>query len=266
MLLALDIGNSSVSFALFDIDAPSCPLVASSKVSCIKNRSSDEYAVMIKNILDLKLGSSGYIISCSAVSSVVPSITRSVCAAAKKLCGYDPFIVGPGIKTGFKISINDPAALGSDIVANISAALLISKAPLVIFDAGTANTIAVVDSTGTLTGIVITPGIRVSADALSNNAELLDTVSLDSSELHLIGKTTDQSIRSGLINGNAFMLDGYIRNIRESLIPKDSDQKLGLVATGGFSEIITAKCRNKFTLDDSLTLKGIAVLYVKNRK
>lgn len=264
MLLSLDIGNSSVSFALFDLDEPSCPLIASSKISCTKNRSCDEYAVMIKSILDLKLNSNNYNITCAAISSVVPSVTVSVCNAAKILCGTDPFIIGPGIKTGFKITINDPAALGSDIVANTAAALQLSESPLVIFDAGTANTVTVIDN-NTLIGTIILPGIRVSADALSNNAELLDSVPLDSRDLPLIGKTTDQSVRSGLIYGNALMLDGYIRNIRESLIPKDSDLKLGLIATGGFAEMITSKCRNKFIVDDSLTLKGIAALYLRNK-
>ena len=266
MLLSLDIGNSSVSFALFDINDPSCPLIVSSKISCTKNRSCDEYAVMIRNILDLKIQSDKYKITCAAISSVVPSVTRSVANAAKILCGSDPFIVGPGIRTGFKISINDPAALGSDIVANVAAALQIANSPLVVFDAGTANTVTVVDNSNTLIGTAIMPGIRVSADALSNNAELLDSISLDSKDLPLIGKTTDQSVRSGLIYGNALMLDGYIRNIRESIIPKDSDCKLGLIATGGFAEMITSKCRNKFIVDDSLTLRGIAALYLINRK
>lgn len=265
MLLAVDIGNTSVSFALFDSSRSADPLVVSSKLSVQKNRSADEYAVLMKQILDLKIRDD-YSIDCAAVSSVVPSVTGAVVSAASILSNSSPFIIGPGIKTGFKIAINDPACLGSDIVSNTSAALDICDSPLVIFDAGTANTITIIDSTRTLIGTVILPGVRISASALSENAELLDTILLSDKDVPLIGKTTGQSIRSGLINGNSLMLDGFVRNIRELLIPKDSEKKLGLVATGGFAKLITDNCRNKFIVDEALTLRGIASLYFSNIK
>ena len=265
MLLAIDIGNTSVSFALFDVSDGTAIPVVSSKVSVLKNRCSDEYAVLIKQILDLRL-SGNYNITCSAISSVVPSITSTVSQAAEILSGTKPYVICPGIKTGFKISINDPACLGSDIVSSVAAALEIANPPFLIFDAGTANTISVVDETCSLIGTIIIPGIRISASALYDNTELLDPVALSDSGLPLIGKSTDESVRSGLVYGSSSMIDGLVRNIRESLIPKDSPVKLGLIATGGFSRLITAHCRNRFTIDDSLTLKGIAALYLKNKK
>jgi len=265
MLLAIDIGNTSVSFALFDKDRNPDELVVSSKISTQKNRSADEYAVLIKQILDLKLGSD-YSIDCSAVSSVVPTVTASVLSAAEILSGSKPYLIRPGIKTDFKISVNDPATLGSDIVSNVAAALEIAEPPLVIFDAGTANTITVIDEQRSLIGTVIMPGIRIASAALHENAELLDSVSVSSSELPIIGKNTEESVRSGLIHGNSLMLDGFVRNIRESFTAKDSANKLSLIATGGFSELITDHCRNKFFTDTSLTLRGVAALFYKNLK
>ncbi len=263
MLLAVDIGNTSVSFALFDSVSMSVEPIVASKISVQKNRSDDEYAVLIKQILDMRLPD-GYDIDCAAVSSVVPSITNTVVRATKILSGSQPHLIGPGIKTGFKISINDPACLGADIVSNTAAALNVCMPPLIIFDAGTANTITAIDESCSLIGTIIMPGIRISSSALHDNAELLDSVPISGEDMPMIGKNTEESVRSGLVYGNSMMLDGFVRNIRESLVPKDSDTKLGLVATGGFAKVITDKCRNKFIVDDFLTLRGIATLYYKN--
>lgn len=260
MLLAIDIGNTSVSFALFKSN---CTPIVQSKISVQKNRSSDEYAVLINQILDLHLPD-GFEINHTAISSVVPSVTTTVAHAAETLSSNKPYIIGPGTKTGFKISINDPACLGSDIVSNVAAAMDFCKPPFIVFDAGTANTITVVDENSSLIGTIIMPGIRISASALNDNAELLDNIDLSNPKLEMIGKNTSDSIKSGLVYGNSMMLDGFVRNIRESLIPKDSDTKLGLVATGGFAELIVDNCRNKFIIDNSLTLKGIATLFMRN--
>lgn len=263
MLLAVDIGNTSISFGLFD---DSEQLFAASKIAVYKSKSADEYAVLIKQLLDFTSSFSDYNIEAAAVASVVPSITPIILSAAQKLSGHTPYLIGPGIKTGFRIAINDPACLGSDIVSNVAASLKICDPPFVILDAGTACTITVIDDTCTLIGTVIMPGLRISADALKCNTELLDMISFDSDEIPMIGKNTDQAIRSGLINGNSFVVDGYIRWIRDAVLPKPSDKKLGLIATGGFADLITRNCRNRFLIDDHLTLKGIAALYYKKHK
>lgn len=262
MLLAVNIGNTYVSLALFD--SSRTPLITC-KISASKTRSSDEYAVLIKNVLDFKL-SSDYNIDSVAISSIVPTLTDSIRNAGRILSGSEPYIIGPGTKTGFKISINDPASLGADIVANTAASLDISDGPLIIFDAGTANTITVVDENRAVTGVVIMPGLFISASALCNNAELLDPVYLNSTDVPLIGKTTDQSILAGLLHGTSIMLDGYVRNIRESILSKSSDTKPTLIATGTYAKLITDNCRNKFSVNDTLTLSGIASLYYKNIK
>lgn len=265
MLLALDIGNTSIAFGLFDSgsdDTVKAPAVLS-RFALRKNASADEYASLIHSIITLRLGAMPTI-DCAAISSVVPSATSAVTDAAAMLSQSVPYIIKPGIKTGFRIGIYDPACLGSDIVANTAAALDICKPPFVVFDAGTANTITFVDESCTFTGAVITPGLRVSAAALHEHAELLDSVPLGGGKLPMIGRNTDESVRSGLIYGNALMLDGYVRNIREMSIPKGSDTKLGLIATGEFAKVITDLCRNKFMIDDALTVKGVASLYFRN--
>ncbi len=268
MLLAFDIGNTSVSFGLFDISGDETKLVVSSRVALRKNACADEYSVLIKDILRLKLGGDDPVIDSSAISCVVPSALTAVSDAAEILSDRPPYIICPGVKTGFRISIYDPACLGADIVSNAAAALLTVEPPLVIFDAGTANTITVIDGSGTLIGTVITPGLRISAAALHEHAELLESVPIDGGKLPLIGRDTDESVRSGIVYGSAVMLDGYVRNIRETVV-KTSDRpeaKLGLVATGEFGRLITDHCRNKFVYDASLTIKGIAALYRKNTK
>ena len=266
MLLAIDIGNTSVAFGLFSSDAPqSAPFdpVMISRVAVRKNASADEYAALISGVLSLRLGSNPDI-DCAAISSVVPSALPAVAEAASIISHAKPYIIMPGIKTGFRIGIYDPACLGSDIVSNTAAALDICKPPLIVFDAGTANTITYVDESCTFKGTVISPGLRISASALHEHAELLDAVALGDGKLPIIGRDTFESVRSGIINGSALMLDGFVRSIRESEIPKGSDKKLALIATGEFAERITAHCRNKFIYDEALTVKGIASLYFRN--
>ncbi len=270
MLLAIDIGNTSVAFGLFDMqadanmDAPLEPVVLS-RVAVRKNASADEYAVMMREILRLRLGVNEPEIDSAAISSVVPSTSLAVSEAAVILSGKKPYMIGPGVRTGFRIGIYDPACLGADIVSNAAASLDLCQPPLVIFDAGTANTITVIDSDRTLTGTVISPGLRISAAALSEHAELLDSVPLGGGKLPMIGRDTEESVRAGLIYGNSMMLDGFVRSIRESLSSKDKPQTLSLIATGEFAPVIIEHCRNKFTFDEALTLKGVASLYRRNR-
>ena len=122
-----------------------------------------------------------------------------------------------------------------------------------------------IDKERTVLGSIFTPGVRISAESLSQNAELIESVAIGTDVAPLIGKNTEEALKSGIINGNSAMLDGTIRNLREMLIDKNSDEKLALVSTGEYAEIILRNCRNKFTYDPALTLRGIAALYVRNR-
>lgn len=279
MLLALDIGNSSISAGVFSIhsDRLSHTLVCTFKISS-KFMTADEYVLAIHNFLQLheiqsKLQwnkknisvpeSDDRVIDCAVIASVVPALTDILAKAVVQLCGKQPFIIGQGTRTGFGIKIKNPEQLGADIVANTTAALAVCEAPLVILDMGTATTLTVVDDNRDLLGTVIMPGLKISMSALSLSAAQLNDVRLERPE-EFIGRDTSSSIRSGVVNGQIYAIDGFIRNIREQLHTKDSGKTLGLIATGGLANYVLPYMRNKFIYDETLTLSGEVYLFRKN--
>lgn len=259
MLLSVDIGNSSIKFGVFDINDVSV-IKHRFSISSNVSRTADEYELLIRQFL--LINNSPNINHC-VISSVAPSITNSIYKAAHNICSKAPFVIGNGTRTGFVIRIDDPAELGADIVSNAAASLNISEGPIVIADLGTATTLTVINKNNELIGSVIIPGAGLSLNALSDTAELLNKVSFKRPD-KLIGTNSADSITSGVINGNIFMIDGFIRNLREQLC--DEDIKLNLIATGGYCNAIIPHCRNKFKIVDDLTLIGAALLYKKNRK
>ncbi|MBQ8187124.1 MAG: type III pantothenate kinase [Clostridia bacterium] len=273
MLLAFDIGNSSITIGAFRLHADGTnELVCRFGISACAGSTSDEYVMFIRDYLEHagiavhgQEPISGDAIDCAVISSVVPGLTHVLSRAAKILSGSDPFIITPGIHTGFGIRIKDPAQLGADIVSNAAYSLRLLDVPLVILDMGTATTLTVVDKNADIIGTIILPGLRISMDALTDSAALLNGVSLDKPE-HLIGRDSRESILSGVIGGHILMIDGFLRNIREELNLKETGEKLGLVSTGGLAECIIPHTRNRFTHEPSLTLYGAAELYRRNVK
>lgn len=279
MLLVLDIGNSSISAGVYAIhsDRMTHTLICTFKISS-KFMTADEYAIAFHNFLQLhnirsKLQSNikhisvsesdDRVIDCAVIASVVPALTDILAKAVVQLCGKPPFIIGQGTRTGFGIKIKNPEQLGADIVANTTAALAVCEPPLVILDVGTATTLTVVDENRDLLGIVIMPGLKISMSALSLSAAQLSDVRLERPE-ELIGRDTSSSIRSGVINGQIYAIDGFIRNVREQLHTKESGKSLGLIATGGLANYVLPYMRNKFTYDETLTLSGEVYLFRKN--
>lgn len=272
MLLALDIGNSNVSVGVFEIAANQDPRIITHFKISAKEISTDEYTILIKDFLlrnhiydASHADSSACVIDAAVLSSVVPNLTDTLYRAAQNLCGTPPFVISNGIRTGFGIQIKNPEQLGTDIVCNVAAALQITDAPCAILDMGTATTLTVVDSKKNVLGTIIAPGMRVSLNALYDSAAQLSDIVLDDST-ELIGRDTRSSICSGIINGNAYMIDGFVRNIREQLGITGTETKLSLIATGGLAEYILPHLRNKFIYEETLTLQGQAVLYAKNHK
>ena len=273
MLLAIDIGNSNISIGVFDLSALAAPeLVTHFKITSLQ-MSVDEFTARIKDFLaragihDCSRACSEKIsvIDSAAISSVVPSLTDSLFQAARKICGKNPFIISSGIRTGFEIKIKNPEQLGTDIVCNCAAAIEYSTNPTVVLDMGTVTTLTVIDKKLTIQGTVIIPGLKVSLAALYNSAAQLGDIVIDNN-VELIGKDTKSAVGSGIINGNALMIDGFVRNIREELGLTGSEMKLSLIATGGLAGYILPCLRNKFILDEALTLRGLALLYQKNNK
>ena len=257
MLFAVDIGNSSVSFGVFDAEGT---LVMRSKVDAAQSKSADEYAVLFKEILSL-YGVDIKIVREAILSSVVPSLTHAIKQAVKKLFGVAPIEVGAGIKTGLNIKIDTQTQLGADLVANAVAALSYENAPLVIVDFGTATTFTVVDQNAILCGVIIAPGVRVSLHALAEYTAVLPDISVEPPK-RLIGKNTQESVRSGVLYGHAAMVDGLVQKIKAEL----KTERLCVIATGGLAEAVLPYCKTEARLCPDLTLTGLYRIRQKNRK
>lgn len=263
MLLVFDIGNSGVSFGIFDIGGTTPECIMKSRVTSDVRRTRDEYYVWIREILHMYRVDVADI-DATAISSVVPTMTNKITDVAKLFTAKKPLIIGPGVHTGLNIRIDVHTQIGADIVANMVAALTRFPAPAVVVDFGTVTTLAVADTNSILIGAIICPGLRTSLDAIVNSASLLYESDFTRPST-LIGKNTADSINSGVINGHVLMIDGFIRDLRQQLCTPP-ETKLSLIATGGLAEYVTPYCRNKFTVIPALTLDGIAEIYRRNHK
>ena len=248
MILAVDIGNTNIVIGC--INGKDCAFVE--RLSTVRTKTELEYAIDIKNVLDIyhikRTDLEGGIIS-----SVVPQITTAVKLAMEKILKKEPLVVGAGIKTVLNIRIDNPAQLVDSV-----AALAEYPAPLFIFDLGTANTVCVIDRNKNYVGGMIYPGIGVSLDSLTAHASQLGGISLEAPQ-NIIGKNTVDCMKSGVIYSAAAAIDGIIERLSDELegVPT-------VIATGGLAEKIVPYCRKKVILDDNLLLKGLAVIYRKN--
>ena len=255
MLLAIDIGNSNIVIGGIQDDQ----IVFEARIATDRIKTSDQYGVEIKNILSLfevPVADVEDVI----ISSVVPPVFNAVRTGAYKVTGLTPMVVGPGIKTGLNIQMDNPASVGSDLIVAAVAALQEYTAPLMLIDMGTATTITVVDQGNNYIGGAIIPGVRVSAEALSNRAAQLPGIQLDRPK-RAIGKNTIECMRSGIMYGAAAMLDGRVERMEAEL-----GKPVTVVATGGIAQFIVPLCKRKMTIEKDLLLKGLNVIYKKNKK
>jgi len=195
------------------------------------------------------------------LASVVPELTGLVEEAARTMTKKEVLRVGPGIRTGFRIRIDDPSQLGADLVADTLAGLTEYGAPLVVIDAGTVTTIVAVDRSRTYLGGCIVPGIRASAQALKETTALLPSIELGGGEDACLGRNSADAMRCGLLLGNAMMVDGFI----DCYTALPGMAGATCVATGGSAALVTARCRRDIIQDPELTLKGLRCLYKANR-
>lgn len=255
MLLAIDIGNSNIVIGGIQDDK----IVFEARIATDRIKTSDQYGVEIKNILSLfevPVDSVEDVI----ISSVVPPVFNAVRTGAYKVTGLTPMVVGPGIKTGLNIQMDNPASVGSDLIVAAVAALQEYTAPLMLIDMGTATTITVVDQGNNYIGGAIIPGVRVSAEALSSRASQLPGIQLDKPK-RVIGKNTVECMRSGIMYGAAAMLDGMLDRMEEEL-----GKRTTVVVTGGMAQFIAPLCRRKMMVEKDLLLKGLYAIYKKNKK
>lgn len=254
MILAIDIGNTNI--VLGGVDDKKTYFIE--RLSTIKTKMELEYAIDIKMVLDLH-GIDPQKLEGAIVSSVVPQITNVVKEAAEKILKKETLVVGPGVKTGLNILMDNPAQLGSDLVADAVAGITKYKPPLIIFDLGTATTVCIIDEKKNYIGGMILPGINTSLNALTANASQLQGISLEVPK-RIIGKNTIECMKSGVIHGNAACLDGLIERLEEEL-----GQPATSIATGGLAKKIVPFCKKDIILDDELLLKGLQVIYNKNK-
>lgn len=253
MILAVDIGNTNLVIGCLKKDK----VLFVERLSTNTSNTELEYLVNLKTLLDL-YNIDITSIRGSIVSSVVPPLDNIICAALEKLLHSKPLLVGPGVKTGINILMDNPSSVGSDLIVNAVAGVADYGAPLIMIDMGTATTISMVDKKGSYIGGMIIPGVRVSLDSLTSRTSRLPRISLEVPK-KLIGKNTVDCMKSGIIHGQASMLDGMIDRIRE-----DMGEEVPVVATGGLSHKIIPYCRHEIIYDEQLTLKGLGLIYRKN--
>lgn len=253
MILAIDIGNTNIVLGCMTEKK----ILFTERLSTDHAKTDLEHAISIKNVLELHQIDPREIEG-AIIGSVVPPITSLIRKALYKITGCTAMIVGPGLKTGLNILMDNPAQVGSDLIVGAVAGIAEYPLPLTIIDMGTATTICVIDGNKNYIGGMILPGLRVSLDSLTSRTSQLPRISLDPPK-RLIGKNTIECMKSGILYGNASCIDGMIDRIEEDL-----GQKTTVVATGGLAGTIIPLCRHDIILDDELLLKGLLLIYQKN--
>lgn len=254
MVFAVDIGNTNIVIGCFSDNK----INFVERVSTKADATVLEYAITFKNILEF-YGIDKNDIDGAIISSVVPSVTATVHQAIEKAMGVDALVIGPGLKTGVNILIDNPAQLGSDLVVDAAAGIAEYPLPLVIIDMGTATTVSVIDEKKNYIGGMILPGVNISLNALASRTSQLPRISFDRPK-KVIGSNTVDCMKSGILYGSAASLDGIIDRIED-----ETGKKMTVVATGGISGSVIPYCKREIIHDDALLLKGLIVIYNKNK-
>ncbi len=251
MLLTIDIGNSNITLGAYQNDS----LLFVSRMYTARHKTSDEFATKLLEIFRLyhvKASEfTGTVISC-----VVPEIEGSIIRAVKLITGKEPITVGEKHHGCFEIDVLPVAAIGADLIAAAVAAKAKYPLPCLVADLGTATKIIVVDKSGKFVGCTISPGVKISLDALASRTSLLPSVSLTTPK-SAVGTNTVECIQSGVVFGTAAMLDGLIKRIAGEL----SLENATIVATGGCSRGIISCCEAEIIYDENLVLDGLCEIY-----
>ena len=253
MLLTVDIGNTNITLGAFKGEE----LVFTARLATEGHITADQYAIALKDIIGLHGEDYKEIKNC-IIASVVPTVGNSIKKAIFLLCGIEALLLGPGVKTGLNIKIDNPAQLGADLVAGAVGALGDYPLPCIIVDMGTATTISALDKNGVFLGGVIAAGVKLTLKALATNTSQLPAIDIKATG-SVIGTNTVDSMNSGIVYGTASMIDGLIDRINEEL-----GEKATVIATGGLSPIIIEHCNHNINYDENLLLKGLKKIYEKN--
>ncbi len=255
MLLVVDVGNTQTHLGTYDGDV----LVEHWRFATVRSSTADELGAALRNLLALR-GMTFADLHASIVSSTVPQLRPEWQAMAARYLGHELLVVGPGLRTGMPIRYDNPREIGPDRLVNAVAGYENAGGPCVIVDFGTAVTFDIVSADGEYLGGVIFPGIEISLDALSERAAALPTIDLVEPRT-LIGKSTVDAIRSGVLFGFAAMVDGIVGRLREQL-----GAELHTLATGGLAPLVVPYCDSIDGVDDQLTLTGLRLIWERNQE
>ena len=255
MILTIDIGNSNIVLGGVQGDE----IIFEARLRTEVTKTSDQYCVDLKILMEV-YGVDSKDIEGTIIASVVPQVLNSMRTAIQKLTGMVPLVVGPGLKTGLNILLENPGQTGADLVVADVAALREHKPPLIVIDMGTATTMSVLDKNGAHIGGCIIPGVKISMDALTDRTALLPGLQLDQPK-KAIGRNTIDAMRSGIMMGTACMLDGMVERMEAELGCKTT-----VIATGGIAKFIVPMCKTPMIYDKDLIIKGLAALYRDNRR
>ncbi|MCC8072644.1 MAG: type III pantothenate kinase [Clostridiales bacterium] len=253
LILAVDVGNTNTVLGILNGEN----LVCSGRIATNINDAEDDYAIKLYSFLRINSIDS---IDGAIISSVVPALNRTIKKAIYSVCKVTALIVGPGIKTGLNISIDNPASLGADLVVGAVASVSKYPCPQVIFDLGTATTASVIDKNKTYIGGTVLCGVKTAVNAISSGTAQLPQVDITSPGKAICSNTID-CMRSGAVYGTAAMLEGLVERFEDEL-----GEKLTVIVTGGLGKTISRECRMDVIYDENLLIDGLRLIYERNKK
>ncbi|MCC8356649.1 MAG: type III pantothenate kinase [Oscillospiraceae bacterium] len=252
-LLAIDIGNTSITLGRID----NGEVLNVARLATDRDGTAREYALRLRRSfeqerIDLRR------LQGAILASVVPQATDAVKSAAEQLLGVESLVVGPKMRTGMTVALDDPESLAADLIAGAVGGLACCEPPLIIVDMGTASTISVIDGNRRFLGGAIMPGVDVSLSALTSGTSLLPSVCVQAPR-RCIGSNTEDCMKSGVVYGAACQIDGMTAHMEAEL-----GQRAAVIVTGGLAERIVPFCRKDIQYDPYLVLKGLWALYQMN--
>ncbi|MGD9503827.1 MAG: type III pantothenate kinase [Syntrophobacteraceae bacterium] len=256
MLLVMDVGNTNIVLGLFDGDQ----IIKDWRIRTEVNATVDEYGILVRNLFDA-FGLSVADVKEAIVSSVVPPILNTIEGFCRKYFDLSPLVVGPGIKTGMPIFYDNPKEVGADRIVNAVAAYEKYKTAVIVVDFGTATTFDYVSARGEYLGGVICPGIMISCEALFLKASKLPRAEIFSRPRSILAKNTIDSMNAGIVFGYAGLVEGILTRMKQEV-----KGELKVVATGGLAPLIANECPVIEDVDDFLTLRGLKIIFERNRK